>query len=149
MVGVGRDLCGSPSPTPCPSRVTHSRLHSTVSRRVLNISRGDSTASLGSLFQGQLFIRSSCGKRTVEGPKCKTTSPAAPQPSPHPWVQHPKPRSRQSLPAAGALGEQPFRTGLGTFGHARALGSEEVTPVPQPSVPAHRAKPYPAALRPE
>jgi len=26
MVGVGRDLCGSPSPTPCPSRVTYSRL---------------------------------------------------------------------------------------------------------------------------
>ena len=35
MVGVGRALCGSPSPTPCPSRVTHSRLHSTVSRWVL------------------------------------------------------------------------------------------------------------------
>ena len=32
MVGVGRDLCGSPSPTPCPSRVTHSRLHSTAAR---------------------------------------------------------------------------------------------------------------------
>ena len=51
MVGFGRDLWGSPSPTPCPSRVTHSRLHSTASRRGLNISReGDSTASLGSLF---------------------------------------------------------------------------------------------------
>jgi len=31
MVGVGRDLCGSPSPTPCRSRVTQSRLHSTLS----------------------------------------------------------------------------------------------------------------------
>ena len=28
--GVGRDLCGSPSPTPCRSRVTQSRLHSTA-----------------------------------------------------------------------------------------------------------------------
>ena len=46
MVGVGRALCGSPSPTPCPSRVTQSRLHSTVSRQGLNISReGDSTTS--------------------------------------------------------------------------------------------------------
>ena len=45
--GVGRALCGSPSPTPCRSRVTQSRLHSTASRRVLNISReGDSTTSL-------------------------------------------------------------------------------------------------------
>jgi len=26
MVGVGRDLCGSSSPTPCRSRVTYSRL---------------------------------------------------------------------------------------------------------------------------
>jgi len=44
MVGVGRDLCGSPSPTPCPSRVTQSRLHSTASRRLLSISReGEST----------------------------------------------------------------------------------------------------------
>ena len=46
MVRVGRALCGSPSPTPCPGRVTQSRLHSTTSRRVWNISReGDSTAS--------------------------------------------------------------------------------------------------------
>jgi len=33
MIGVGRALCGSPSPAPCPSRVTHSRLHRTTSRR--------------------------------------------------------------------------------------------------------------------
>jgi len=39
----------SPSPTPCPSRVTHSRGHSTAARRGWNISReGDSPASLGS-----------------------------------------------------------------------------------------------------
>ena len=36
----------------CQSRVTYSRLHRTLSRWVLNISReGDSTTSLGSLFQ--------------------------------------------------------------------------------------------------
>ena len=58
MVGVGRDLCGSPSPTPCRSRVTQSRLHSTASRRVLNISReADSIASLGSLGQGSVTLR--------------------------------------------------------------------------------------------
>ena len=38
---------------PCRSRVTYSRLHRTLSRQVLNISReGDSTTSLGNLFQG-------------------------------------------------------------------------------------------------
>jgi len=58
MVGVGRDLCGSPSPTPCQSRVTQSRLHRTASRQVLNISRkGDSTTSLGSLGQGSVTLR--------------------------------------------------------------------------------------------
>ena len=58
MVGVGRALWGSPSPTPCPSRVTQSRLHSTASRRGWNISReGDSTASLGSLGQGSITLR--------------------------------------------------------------------------------------------
>ena len=37
---------------PCQSRVTCSRLHRTLSRRILNISReGDSTTSLGNLFQ--------------------------------------------------------------------------------------------------
>ena len=49
---------GSPSPTPCPRRVTHSRLHSTASRRGWNISReGDSTASLGSLGRGSVTLR--------------------------------------------------------------------------------------------
>jgi len=32
MVRVGRDLWGSPSPTPCRSMVTYSRLHRTLSR---------------------------------------------------------------------------------------------------------------------
>ena len=42
----------------CRSRVTYSRLHSTTSRRVLNISReGDSTTSLGSLGQGSVTLR--------------------------------------------------------------------------------------------
>jgi len=52
MFGFGRALCGSPSPTSYRSRVTQSRLHSTASRRGLNISKeGDSITSLGSLFQ--------------------------------------------------------------------------------------------------
>jgi len=43
---------------PCRGRVTYSRLHRTLSRWVLNISReGDSTASLGSLFQGSVTLR--------------------------------------------------------------------------------------------
>ena len=42
----------------CRSRVTYSRLHRTASRRVLNISReGDSTTSLGSLFQCSITLR--------------------------------------------------------------------------------------------
>ena len=44
--------------SPCQSRVTQSRLHRTLSRQVLNISReGDSTAPLGSLFQGSVTLR--------------------------------------------------------------------------------------------
>ena len=43
---------------PCQSRITYSRLHRTLSRRVLNISReGDSTTSLGSLFQCSFTLR--------------------------------------------------------------------------------------------
>ena len=58
MFRVGRDLCGSSSPSPCQSRVTQSRLHRTASRQVLNISReGDSTTSLGSLFKGSVTLR--------------------------------------------------------------------------------------------
>ena len=42
----------------CRSRVIYSRLHRTPSRRVLNISReGDSTTSLGSLFQCSVTLR--------------------------------------------------------------------------------------------
>jgi len=42
----------------CPSRVTYSRLHRTLSRQVLNNSReGDSTTSLGSLGQGSVTLR--------------------------------------------------------------------------------------------
>ena len=58
MSGGGRDLCGSSSPPPCRSRVAYSRLHRTLSRQVLNISReGDSTTSLGSLCQGSTTLR--------------------------------------------------------------------------------------------
>jgi len=43
---------------PWRSRVTYSRLHRTLSRWGLNISReGDSTTSLGSLFQGSVTLR--------------------------------------------------------------------------------------------
>ena len=49
-VGVGRDLWRS-SPTPLLKQVPCSRLQRKVSRWVLSISRGDSTTSLGSLFQ--------------------------------------------------------------------------------------------------
>ena len=49
---------GHPVQPSCPSRVTYSRLHRTLSRRVWNISReGDSTASLGSLGQGFVTLR--------------------------------------------------------------------------------------------
>ena len=47
-----------PRPTPCQSSVPQSRLHRTMSRQVLNISReGDSTTSLGSLCQGSVTLR--------------------------------------------------------------------------------------------
>jgi len=50
----GRDWKGHP----CRSRVTYSKLHSTLSRWVLNISReGESTTSLGSLFQCSVTLR--------------------------------------------------------------------------------------------
>ena len=43
---------------PCQSSITYSRLHRTLSRQVLNISReGDSTTSLGSLFQFSVTLR--------------------------------------------------------------------------------------------
>ena len=47
IVGAGRDLQRSSSPTPLPKQAPQTRLH----RQVLNISReGESTTSLGSLF---------------------------------------------------------------------------------------------------
>ena len=78
MVRVGRDLCGSPSPTSCRSRVTHSRLHRTLSRRILNISReGDSTASLGSLGQGSVTLRGKRGCRdTLSVPAARRCPPS-------------------------------------------------------------------------
>jgi len=59
MFGVGRDLCGSSSPTPLLKQGhLDPRLHRTLSRWVLNISReGDSTSSLGSLGQGSVTLR--------------------------------------------------------------------------------------------
>ena len=56
--GLQGTSVGHPAQPPCPSRVTHSRLHRTASRRGWNISReGDSTTSLGSLFQGSGTLR--------------------------------------------------------------------------------------------
>ena len=52
IVGVGRDLKRSLSPTPLLKPVPYNRSHRSASRRVLNIStEGDSTSSLGNLFQ--------------------------------------------------------------------------------------------------
>ena len=50
---------GHPVQPPCRIRVTYSRLHRTSSRRVLSISReGESTTSLGSLFQCSSVVQS-------------------------------------------------------------------------------------------
>ena len=57
MAGVGRDLCGSSSPTPCRSRVTQSRLHRTASRQVFNTSTGESPDPLGSLCRISINLR--------------------------------------------------------------------------------------------
>ena len=58
MVGIEKDPWGSPSPTPCRSRVTQSSLLRTASRWDLNTSReGDSPAPLGSLCQGSATLR--------------------------------------------------------------------------------------------
>ena len=46
MVGVGRDLCGSPSTTPCRSRVTYSRLHRTFVQAGLEYLQGRRLHSL-------------------------------------------------------------------------------------------------------
>jgi len=68
MSGVGRDLCGSPSPTPCPSRVTYSRLHRTLSRQVWSISReGDSREG-----DDILGILCACGLQGEMSSTCST-----------------------------------------------------------------------------
>ena len=49
---VGTDLWRSSGPIPCSSRVSYSRLPRTMTSRISNISKdGDSTTSLGNLFQ--------------------------------------------------------------------------------------------------
>jgi len=83
MAGVGRDLWESPSPTPCRSRVTQSRLHRTASRRILNISReGDSTASLGSLAQCSVTVQQVPSSPSFHGPSARDISLT-------PWLIHP------------------------------------------------------------
>ena len=57
-LGLEGTSVGHPAQPPYRSRVTYSRLHRTLSRRVWNISRGgDSTTSLGSLGQGSVTLR--------------------------------------------------------------------------------------------
>jgi len=52
MLGVGRDPCGSSSPTLLPKQGHLQQAAQDLVQVVLNISReGDSTTSLGSLFQ--------------------------------------------------------------------------------------------------
>lgn len=47
MAAAGRDLQGSPDPTPCSSRDTQSQLPRTMPRQILNSSKnGDSITSL-------------------------------------------------------------------------------------------------------
>jgi len=56
--GLEGTSVGHPVQPPCRSRVIYSRLHRTLSRWVLNISReGDSTTSLGNLFQCSITLR--------------------------------------------------------------------------------------------
>jgi len=56
--GLEGTSVGHPVQPSCRGRVTYSRLNRTLSRWGLNISReGDSTASLGSLFQGSVTLR--------------------------------------------------------------------------------------------
>ena len=58
MFGFGKDLCGSSSPTLLPKQGHLQQAAQDLSRRVLNISReGESTASLGSLFQCFVTLR--------------------------------------------------------------------------------------------
>jgi len=58
MVGVGRDLCGSSSPTPLQKQDHLQQAAQDRVQAVLNISReGDSTTSLGSLFQCSITFR--------------------------------------------------------------------------------------------
>jgi len=72
--GLEGTSVGHPVQPPCPSRVTQSRLHSTASRRVWNISReGDSTTSLGSLGQGSVTLR---GKKFFLMFRCPINEPS-------------------------------------------------------------------------
>jgi len=58
MVGVGRDLCGSSSPTLLPKQGHLQQAAQDLVQVVSNISReGDSTTSLGSLFQCSVTLR--------------------------------------------------------------------------------------------
>ena len=59
IMGVGRDLWGSSGPTLFLKQAPYSRLHRKMPRWALNTSReGDSTTSLGSLFQCSATLNS-------------------------------------------------------------------------------------------
>jgi len=64
--GLEGTSVGHPVQPPCPSRVTQSRLHRTLSRRGLNISReGDSTTSLGvdeAVKSVEIWVREALGR---------------------------------------------------------------------------------------
>jgi len=58
MLRVGGDLCRSSGPTPLPKQGHLQQAAQDLVRWVLNISReGESTTSLGSLFQGSVTVR--------------------------------------------------------------------------------------------
>ena len=57
IVGLGRDLQRSWSPTPLPKQAPYSRLHRLASRKVFTISReGEFRTSMGSLFQCSITL---------------------------------------------------------------------------------------------
>jgi len=118
-VGVGRALCGSPSPTPCPSRVTQSRLHSTAARRGWNISReGDFHCALHSSHWPQTLP-------APRPPPPGSGAAAGAAPSPWPWgARAPhvpqgtvRPLAKRSVGASPAPLTQP--RSLGARGRSR------------------------------
>ena len=64
---------------PCRSRVTYSKLQRTLSMRALNISReGDSTTSLGSLFQCSVTLKVESSSSCSAGTSCASVCARCP-----------------------------------------------------------------------